>query len=166
MWYLCGLFVFWDRTHYIVQAGLKLTMEYKLASDLQSSWLSLLGNGIPGMCHHVWQHVVFFFCVCVSCFCFLNSGLLKSCPKTTSLLFIGHSTKREPVVLCWAFKMQPDMSLDNIKMASSDLLERKDLDSGGFGKVSLCFHRSHGFVILKKVYTGPNRAEWVGNRHG
>lgn len=56
--------------------------------------------------------------------------------------------------------MQPDMSLDNIKMTSSDLLEREDLDSGGFGKVSLCFHRIHGFVILKKVYTGPNRAEY------
>lgn len=56
--------------------------------------------------------------------------------------------------------MQPDMSLDNIKMASSDLLEKTDLDSGGFGKVSLCYHRSHGFVILKKVYTGPNRAEY------
>ncbi|XP_041488526.1 receptor-interacting serine/threonine-protein kinase 1 isoform X1 [Microtus oregoni] len=56
--------------------------------------------------------------------------------------------------------MEPDMSLDNIKMASSDLLEKKDLDSGGFGKVSLCFHRTHGFVILKKVYTGPNRAEY------
>ncbi|XP_052012768.1 receptor-interacting serine/threonine-protein kinase 1 [Apodemus sylvaticus] len=55
--------------------------------------------------------------------------------------------------------MQPDMSLDNIKMASSDLMERTDLDSGGFGKVSLCHHKSHGFVILKKVYTGPNRAE-------
>lgn len=62
--------------------------------------------------------------------------------------------------------MEPDMSLDNIKMTSSDLLEKKDLDSGGFGKVSLCFHRTHGFVILKKVYTGPNRAEWVGNRDG
>ncbi|CAH6802871.1 receptor-interacting serine/threonine-protein kinase 1 [Phodopus roborovskii] len=56
--------------------------------------------------------------------------------------------------------MQPDMPLDNIKMSSSDLLEKKDLDSGGFGKVSLCFHRSHGFVILKRVYTGPNRAEY------
>lgn len=56
--------------------------------------------------------------------------------------------------------MQPDMSLDNIKMASSDLLEKADLDSGGFGKVSLCYHRSHGFVILKKVYTGPNRTEY------
>lgn len=56
--------------------------------------------------------------------------------------------------------MQPDVSLDNIKMSSDDLLEKKDLDSGGFGKVSLCFHRTHGFVILKKVYTGPNRAEY------
>ncbi|XP_051025899.1 receptor-interacting serine/threonine-protein kinase 1 [Acomys russatus] len=56
--------------------------------------------------------------------------------------------------------MEPDVSLDNIKMASSDLLESKELDSGGFGKVSLCLHRSHGFVILKKVYTGPNRAEY------
>lgn len=56
--------------------------------------------------------------------------------------------------------MQPDMSLDNIKMASSDLLEKQDLDSGGFGKVSLCLHRSHGFVILKKVYTGSNCAEY------
>lgn len=56
--------------------------------------------------------------------------------------------------------MQPDISLDNIKMSSSDLLEKKELDSGGFGKVSLCFHKSHGFVILKRVYTGPNRAEY------
>uniref|UniRef100_A0A8C6QRN9 Receptor-interacting serine/threonine-protein kinase 1 n=1 Tax=Nannospalax galili TaxID=1026970 RepID=A0A8C6QRN9_NANGA len=56
--------------------------------------------------------------------------------------------------------MQPDMSFDDIKMTSNDLLEKEDLDSGGFGKVSLCLHRSHGFVILKKVYTGPNRAEY------
>lgn len=82
------------------------------------------------------------------------------------VFFIGHSTKQEPKVVWWAFKMQPDMSLDNIKMSSSDLLEKKDLDSGGFGKVSLCFHKSHGFVILKRVYTGPNRAEWVGKRNG
>lgn len=52
------------------------------------------------------------------------------------------------------------MSLNDIKMKSSDLLEKEDLDSGGFGKVSLCLHRSHGFVILKKVYTGPNRTEY------
>lgn len=52
------------------------------------------------------------------------------------------------------------MSLDDIKMKSSDVLEREDLDSGGFGKVSLCLHRSHGLVILKKVYTGPKRTEY------
>ncbi|XP_036203897.1 receptor-interacting serine/threonine-protein kinase 1 [Myotis myotis] len=52
------------------------------------------------------------------------------------------------------------MSLDDIKMTSSDFLEKEHLDSGGFGKVSLCFHRSHGLVILKKVYTGPKRTEY------
>nr|XP_051711864.1 receptor-interacting serine/threonine-protein kinase 1 isoform X2 [Oryctolagus cuniculus] len=52
------------------------------------------------------------------------------------------------------------MSLDDIKMKSSDFLEKADLDSGGFGEVSLCFHRLHGLVILKKVYTGPKRAEY------
>lgn len=52
------------------------------------------------------------------------------------------------------------MSLDDIKMNSSDLLKKEDLDSGGFGKVSLCFHRTHGFVILKKVYTGPKCTEY------
>ncbi|KAG8522058.1 Receptor-interacting serine/threonine-protein kinase 1, partial [Galemys pyrenaicus] len=51
------------------------------------------------------------------------------------------------------------MSLNDIEMKSSDLLEQQPLDSGGFGEVSLCLHKSHGFVILKKVYTGPNRAE-------
>ncbi|XP_073939092.1 receptor-interacting serine/threonine-protein kinase 1 isoform X2 [Castor canadensis] len=52
------------------------------------------------------------------------------------------------------------MSLDDIKMKSSDLLERENLDSGGFGEVSLCLHSTHGFVILKKVYTGPKRTEY------
>lgn len=52
------------------------------------------------------------------------------------------------------------MSLDEIKMKSSDFLEKKYLDSGGFGKVSLCLHRSHGLVILKKVYTGPKCTEY------
>lgn len=52
------------------------------------------------------------------------------------------------------------MSLDDIKMKSSDFLDKKYLDSGGFGKVSLCFHRSHGLVILKKVYTGPKCTEY------
>ncbi|XP_011839996.1 PREDICTED: receptor-interacting serine/threonine-protein kinase 1 [Mandrillus leucophaeus] len=55
--------------------------------------------------------------------------------------------------------MQPDMSLNVIKMKSSDFLERAELDSGGFGKVSLCFHRTQGFVIMKTVYKGPNCSE-------
>lgn len=52
------------------------------------------------------------------------------------------------------------MSLDDIKMKSSDFLEEEHLASGGFGKVSLCLHRSYGRVILKKVYTGPKRTEY------
>lgn len=52
------------------------------------------------------------------------------------------------------------MSLDDIKMKSSDLLAKNHLDSGGFGKVSLCLHKFHGLVILKKVYTGPKRTEY------
>ncbi|XP_053458265.1 receptor-interacting serine/threonine-protein kinase 1 [Nycticebus coucang] len=52
------------------------------------------------------------------------------------------------------------MSLDDIKMKSSDFLKKEDLDSGGFGKVSLCIHRTHGLVIMKKVYTGPKRTEY------
>ncbi|XP_008067688.1 receptor-interacting serine/threonine-protein kinase 1 [Carlito syrichta] len=52
------------------------------------------------------------------------------------------------------------MSLDDIKMKSSDFLEGKDLDSGGFGKVSLCFHKTRGLVIIKKVYTGPKCTEY------
>lgn len=51
------------------------------------------------------------------------------------------------------------MSLDDIKMKSSEFLETEPLDSGGFGQVSLCVHRSHGLVILKKVYTGPKCME-------
>ncbi|XP_024408088.2 receptor-interacting serine/threonine-protein kinase 1 isoform X2 [Desmodus rotundus] len=52
------------------------------------------------------------------------------------------------------------MSLDDIKMKSSDFLEQEPLCSGGFGQVSLCLHRSYGFVILKKVYTGPKCLEY------
>ncbi|XP_005398956.1 PREDICTED: receptor-interacting serine/threonine-protein kinase 1 [Chinchilla lanigera] len=52
------------------------------------------------------------------------------------------------------------MSLEDIKMNSSDLLWEEDLDSGGFGAVSLCFHKTHKHVILKKVYTGPKRMEY------
>ncbi|XP_076999539.1 receptor-interacting serine/threonine-protein kinase 1 isoform X2 [Tamandua tetradactyla] len=52
------------------------------------------------------------------------------------------------------------MSLDDIKMSSSDFLEKKHIDSGGFGTVSLCFHRSHGLVVLKNVYKGPKCTEY------
>ncbi|XP_078224568.1 receptor-interacting serine/threonine-protein kinase 1 isoform X2 [Callithrix jacchus] len=55
--------------------------------------------------------------------------------------------------------MEPDISLNAIKMKSSDFLERAELDSGGFGKVSLCFHRNQGLVIMKTVYTGPKCTE-------
>uniref|UniRef100_A0A2K6U0S7 Receptor-interacting serine/threonine-protein kinase 1 n=1 Tax=Saimiri boliviensis boliviensis TaxID=39432 RepID=A0A2K6U0S7_SAIBB len=55
--------------------------------------------------------------------------------------------------------MEPDTSLNAIKMKSSDFLERAELDSGGFGKVSLCFHRNQGLVIMKTVYTGPKCTE-------
>ncbi|XP_053570643.1 receptor-interacting serine/threonine-protein kinase 1 isoform X2 [Bombina bombina] len=46
------------------------------------------------------------------------------------------------------------MSLDDIRMHSEDLIDKEQLDCGGFGTVSLCFHRNHGLVVLKTVYTG------------
>lgn len=52
------------------------------------------------------------------------------------------------------------MSLEDIKMRSSDLQEEQYLDSGGFGEVTLCRHPNHGLVILKRVYTGPKRTEY------
>ncbi|XP_069073843.1 receptor-interacting serine/threonine-protein kinase 1 [Pleurodeles waltl] len=53
-----------------------------------------------------------------------------------------------------------NVSLEEIRMNSDDLLEKQDLDAGGFGMVSLCFHRRHGLVVLKTVYTGPQRTEY------
>ncbi|NXT84997.1 RIPK1 kinase, partial [Zapornia atra] len=52
------------------------------------------------------------------------------------------------------------MSLEDIHMRTQDLLEKKQLDAGGFGTISLCFHKKHGYVVLKKVYTGPQRNEY------
>ncbi|KAM9285805.1 receptor-interacting serine/threonine-protein kinase 1 isoform 2-T2 [Cariama cristata] len=52
------------------------------------------------------------------------------------------------------------MSLEDIHMNSQDLLDKKQLDAGGFGTISLCFHKKHGYVVLKKVYTGPQRTEY------
>ncbi|XP_053321959.1 receptor-interacting serine/threonine-protein kinase 1 [Spea bombifrons] len=51
------------------------------------------------------------------------------------------------------------MSLDGIVMHSRDLVDQETLDAGGFGTVSLCFHRKCGVVVLKKVYTGFNTKE-------
>ncbi|NXR40544.1 RIPK1 kinase, partial [Zosterops hypoxanthus] len=52
------------------------------------------------------------------------------------------------------------MSLEDIHMNTKDLLEQKQLDAGGFGVISLCIHKKHGYVVLKKVYTGPQRTEY------
>ncbi|NXG73087.1 RIPK1 kinase, partial [Baryphthengus martii] len=52
------------------------------------------------------------------------------------------------------------MSLEDIHMNTQDLLEKRQLDAGGFGTISLCFHKKHGYVVLKKVYTGPQRTEY------
>nr|XP_028593677.1 receptor-interacting serine/threonine-protein kinase 1 [Podarcis muralis] len=51
------------------------------------------------------------------------------------------------------------MSLDDIQMNSEDFLQKEQLDAGGFGMVSLCYHKRHGLVVLKTVYTGPQRTE-------
>ncbi|NWV31264.1 RIPK1 kinase, partial [Grantiella picta] len=52
------------------------------------------------------------------------------------------------------------MSLEDIHMSTKDLSEQKQLDAGGFGTISLCIHKKHGYVVLKKVYTGPQRTEY------
>ncbi|KAJ7338485.1 hypothetical protein JRQ81_012377 [Phrynocephalus forsythii] len=44
-------------------------------------------------------------------------------------------------------------------MKSEDLLQKEQLDVGGFGMVSLCYHKNHGLVVLKTVYTGPQRTD-------
>ena len=51
------------------------------------------------------------------------------------------------------------MSLDDIHMSTEDLLDKQQLDAGGYGKIYLCFHRTYGYVVLKTVYTGPQRTE-------
>ncbi|XP_030358583.1 receptor-interacting serine/threonine-protein kinase 1 [Strigops habroptila] len=52
------------------------------------------------------------------------------------------------------------MSLEDIHMNTQDLLEKRKLDAGGFGTISLCHHKKHGDVVLKKVYTGPQRTDY------
>ncbi|XP_052553535.1 receptor-interacting serine/threonine-protein kinase 1 [Tympanuchus pallidicinctus] len=51
------------------------------------------------------------------------------------------------------------MSLDDIHMSTEDLIDKQQLDAGGYGKISLCLHRTYGYVVLKTVYTGPQRTE-------
>ncbi|XP_019377521.1 PREDICTED: receptor-interacting serine/threonine-protein kinase 1 isoform X2 [Gavialis gangeticus] len=53
-----------------------------------------------------------------------------------------------------------DISLEDIHMNSNDLLQKEQLDAGGFGMVSLCLHKTQGLVVLKTVYTGPQRTEF------
>ncbi|XP_048466247.1 receptor-interacting serine/threonine-protein kinase 1 [Rhincodon typus] len=62
-----------------------------------------------------------------------------------------------------AVKESPErtiMSLDKIHIDSNELIEKQPLDSGGFGMVSLCYRKNHGLVVLKTVYTGPQRTEY------
>lgn len=49
----------------------------------------------------------------------------------------------------------------DINMKSSDLIKKEPLDYGGFGEVHLCYHKTLGQVVMKTVYTGPQRNEWV-----
>ncbi|XP_078395663.1 receptor-interacting serine/threonine-protein kinase 1 [Cetorhinus maximus] len=62
-----------------------------------------------------------------------------------------------------AVKENPDrttMSLEKIHIDSDELIEKQPMDGGGFGMVSLCYRRNHGLVVLKTVYTGPQRTEY------
>ncbi|XP_075069092.1 receptor-interacting serine/threonine-protein kinase 1 [Mixophyes fleayi] len=47
-----------------------------------------------------------------------------------------------------------EMSLHDITMSSKDLIDKEEIDSGGFGQVYLCRHRTRGLVVLKTVFTG------------
>ncbi|KAL2097264.1 hypothetical protein ACEWY4_006471 [Coilia grayii] len=46
-----------------------------------------------------------------------------------------------------------------MNMKSSDLIKKEPLDYGGFGEVHLCYHKTLGQVVMKTVYTGPQRTE-------
>ncbi|XP_048866590.1 receptor-interacting serine/threonine-protein kinase 1 isoform X2 [Brienomyrus brachyistius] len=48
---------------------------------------------------------------------------------------------------------------ESICMKSADLIKKAPLDFGGFGQVYLCYHKTHGQVVQKTVYTGhlPNQ---------
>ncbi|XP_059801620.1 receptor-interacting serine/threonine-protein kinase 1 isoform X1 [Hypanus sabinus] len=55
------------------------------------------------------------------------------------------------------------MSLDDIHIDSKELIEKQPMGGGGFGMVSLCHRKNHGLVVLKTVYTGPQRMEYNGS---
>ncbi|KAM6948723.1 receptor-interacting serine/threonine-protein kinase 1 [Aplochiton taeniatus] len=46
-----------------------------------------------------------------------------------------------------------------LNMRSTDLIKKEPLDYGGFGEVYLCYHKTLGQVVLKRVYTGSLRNE-------
>lgn len=48
-----------------------------------------------------------------------------------------------------------------LHMSSRDLIKKEPLDYGGFGEVYLCYHVTLGQVVMKTMYTGPLRNEWV-----
>ena len=52
-------------------------------------------------------------------------------------------------------------SSDTFRIRSSDILTKDPLDYGGFGEVFLCRHKTLGPVVLKSVFTGFLRNEWV-----
>ncbi|XP_055509593.1 receptor-interacting serine/threonine-protein kinase 1 [Leucoraja erinacea] len=55
------------------------------------------------------------------------------------------------------------MSFDEIYIDSKELIEKRLLGGGGYGMVSLCHRKDHGLVVLKTVYTGPQRMEFSGS---
>nr|XP_055057126.1 receptor-interacting serine/threonine-protein kinase 1 isoform X1 [Misgurnus anguillicaudatus] len=56
-------------------------------------------------------------------------------------------------------KPKDSMATANLDlMKSTDLIKKELLDYGGFGEVYLCYHKTLGHVVLKKVYTGPHRS--------
>lgn len=52
----------------------------------------------------------------------------------------------------------PQLSLH---MRSTDFIRKEPLDYGGFGDVYLCLHVTLGQVVMKTIYTGTLRNEYV-----
>ncbi|KPP77786.1 receptor-interacting serine/threonine-protein kinase 1-like, partial [Scleropages formosus] len=45
----------------------------------------------------------------------------------------------------------------SVHMRSEELIRRAELEHGSFGRVHLCYHKTLGQVVLKTMYTGPQR---------